>query len=58
MLKETLKLSIPTETQPMAQCAVFIETDSRDHWEKKLQSQEQDKIIISMTQLNITGQTD
>lgn len=47
-----------TETQHMAQCAVFTGTDSRDHWEEKLQSQEQDKIITSVSQLHETGQTD
>ena len=42
----------------MVQCAVFKESDSRDHWEQKLQSQERDKIIISVTRLSVTGQTD
>lgn len=55
MLKENLKLTILTENQQMAQCALFIETGSRNCWEEKLQSQDQDKIIISVIQLNING---
>lgn len=37
----------------MAQCAVFKELDSGDQWEEKLQSQEQGKMIISVTRLHV-----
>ena len=36
----------------MAQCEEFMESDSTDHWEERLQSQEQGNILISVTQLN------
>lgn len=43
MLNKTLKLLISIENQQITQRAEFKECDSRDHWEKKFQSQEEDK---------------